>query len=118
MFGLAKSVFTRNAVTGGYLSGFSRAVTPSYSITTQNGSNSINSIFQSAYMQIRTMVYKLKTHKGSAKRFKKTKNGYKRGQAGKNHLNAIMSGERRGRLRGTVQVTNTQAKLLNRMLQN
>ncbi|KAI9298391.1 50S ribosomal protein L35 [Neoconidiobolus thromboides FSU 785] len=61
------------------------------------------------------MGYKLKTHKGAAKRFRKTSTGHKRGQAGKQHLNFGMSGERRGRLRGTVEVTSTQSKLLDRM---
>lgn len=45
----------------------------------------------------------------------KTSTGHKRGQSGKQHLNFGFSGERRGRLRGTVAVTPTQSKMLDRM---
>jgi large subunit ribosomal protein L35 len=46
---------------------------------------------------------KMKTHKGSAKRFRVSANGkLKRVQAGKKHLNSHKSGKRKRHLRGSV----------------
>lgn len=49
---------------------------------------------------------KMKTHKGSRKRFKISASGkLKRAQAGKKHLNSPKSGKRKRQLRGRVAET-------------
>ncbi|KAL1407297.1 hypothetical protein Q8F55_006718 [Vanrija albida] len=51
----------------------------------------------------------LKTHKGAAKRFKKTATGmFKRGQCGKQHLNTGFSASRINRLQKAAYTTKTQ----------
>lgn len=46
---------------------------------------------------------KMKTHKGSKKRFRVTATGkLKRGQAGKRHLNSHKTGKRKRHLRGNI----------------
>lgn len=58
-------------------------------------------------------MYKLKTNKAVAKRYKKTKNGlYKVRQAGKKHINAKMSSKRKRTLRGFKVVRECNAKRL------
>ncbi|KAJ9097237.1 hypothetical protein QFC21_004906 [Naganishia friedmannii] len=62
---------------------------------------------------------KLKTHKGAAKRWKAIANGnFKRGQAGKQHLNSSFPSHRISSLRQTVYSTKTQRKLLQQLLPN
>ena len=54
---------------------------------------------------------KMKTHKGSKKRFKVTANGkLKRSQAGKKHLNSHKTGKRKRQLRGPEVETGRLAK--------
>lgn len=54
---------------------------------------------------------KMKTHKGSRKRFRVTANGkLKRSQAGKKHLNSPKSGKRKRHLRAKVVETGLVAK--------
>lgn len=49
---------------------------------------------------------KMKTHKGSRKRFRVTANGkLKRSQAGKRHLNSHKTGKRKRQLRSNIVVT-------------
>jgi len=60
---------------------------------------------------------KLKTHKGAAKRFKKTATGkIVRGKAFKQHILTSKSRSRKRGLRGTVVVSDADAKKLARML--
>ncbi len=47
------------------------------------------------------MKVKMKTHRGAAKRFKKTANGFKRKQAFKRHILTKKSPKRIRQLRGT-----------------
>jgi large subunit ribosomal protein L35 len=54
---------------------------------------------------------KMKTHKGSRKRFKVTANGkLKRSQAGKKHLNSHKTGKRKRQLRHPALATPAFAK--------
>jgi large subunit ribosomal protein L35 len=54
---------------------------------------------------------KMKTHKGSTKRFRVTANGkLKRRQAGKKHLNSHKTGKRKRHLRSTVSDTRKLAR--------
>jgi len=60
---------------------------------------------------------KLKTHRGAAKRFKRTKNGkFLRGKAFKQHLLSSKSTRRKRGLRGTVVVAAVDTPKLARML--
>ncbi|KAH8088577.1 hypothetical protein HD553DRAFT_306736 [Filobasidium floriforme] len=60
---------------------------------------------------------KLKTHKGTAKRWKAISNGsFKRGQAGKQHLNSSFPSWRISRLGRTVYSTATQTRTLKRLV--
>ena len=60
---------------------------------------------------------KLKTHRGAAKRFKRTKNGkFLRGKAFKQHLLSSKSTRRKRGLRGTTVVDAADAPKLRRML--
>jgi large subunit ribosomal protein L35 len=53
---------------------------------------------------------KMKTHKGSTKRFRVTANGkLKRRQAGKKHLNSHKTGKRKRHLRSSIIDTNKVA---------
>ncbi|RKP23165.1 hypothetical protein SYNPS1DRAFT_31129 [Syncephalis pseudoplumigaleata] len=71
-------------------------------------------------MEQRRGVKKLKTHKGTAKRWRRTgpqrTGNWKRGQVGKRHLNHGMGATRIRTLRGTVHATKTQSTLLRRLL--
>ena len=62
---------------------------------------------------------KLKTHRGAAKRFKKTATGkIKRAKAFKSHILTKKTSKRKRRLRqGTTIKTNGEAKNLKRLLQ-
>ena len=60
---------------------------------------------------------KMKTHRGAAKRFKKTGSGlFKRSQANKSHILEKKSPKRKRQLRGTVVVNHTEQKNIKRML--
>ncbi len=60
---------------------------------------------------------KLKTHKGAAKRFKKTATGkIVRSQAFKQHILTSKTRSRKRALRGTVVVSDADAKKLARMI--
>jgi large subunit ribosomal protein L35 len=60
---------------------------------------------------------KMKTHKGSKKRFKVTANGkLKRSQAGKKHLNSPKSAKRKRHLRAPVVETGRLARKYIRLM--
>ena len=60
---------------------------------------------------------KLKTHRGAAKRFKRTKSGkFLRGKAFKQHILSSKSKKRKRRLRGTATVADVDVAKLRRML--
>ena len=60
---------------------------------------------------------KLKTHRGAAKRFKKTKGGkFLRGAAFKQHILTSKSRKRKRKLRGSTTVADVDAAKLARML--
>ena len=63
------------------------------------------------------MKMKLKTHRGAAKRFKKTATGkFKRGQSFKRHILTSKSTKRKRGLRKTVTVAEPDQAKLERML--
>jgi len=60
---------------------------------------------------------KLKTHRGAAKRFKRTKNGkFLRGKAFKQHILSSKTTKRKRHLRGTTTVSEAESRKLARML--
>ena len=60
---------------------------------------------------------KLKTHRGAAKRFKRTKTGkFLRSKAFKQHILTSKSSKRKRRMRGTAVVSPADAEKLARML--
>jgi large subunit ribosomal protein L35 len=60
---------------------------------------------------------KIKTHRGAAKRFKRTKRGkFLRGKAFKQHILSSKTTARKRKLRGTVTVSEADAAKLARML--
>ena len=60
---------------------------------------------------------KLKTHRGAAKRFKRTKSGkFMRSSAFKQHILTSKTRKRKRRLKGTVLVADVDAPKLARML--
>ena len=60
---------------------------------------------------------KLKTHRGAAKRFKRTKRGkFLRSKAFKQHILSSKTRSRKRKLRGTVAVADVDAAKLARML--
>jgi large subunit ribosomal protein L35 len=60
---------------------------------------------------------KIKTHRGAAKRFKRTKSGkFLRGKAFKQHILSSKTRKRKRKLRGTTTVHHTDAKKIARML--
>jgi large subunit ribosomal protein L35 len=60
---------------------------------------------------------KLKTHRGAAKRFKKTKTGkFLRGSAFKRHILSSKTTKRKRALRGTTKVSEQDSAKLARML--
>ena len=60
---------------------------------------------------------KIKTHRGAAKRFKRTKSGkFLRGKAFKQHILSSKSKKRKRRLRGTTTVADVDVAKLRRML--
>ncbi len=62
---------------------------------------------------------KLKTHRGAAKRFKKTATGkFVRGKAFKQHILTSKTRSRKRKLRGTVAVSPADQAKLRRMMPN
>jgi len=60
---------------------------------------------------------KMKTHRGAAKRFKRTATGkFKRAQQGKNHILTKMSSKRKRQLRGLAVVSPADQKRLEKLL--
>lgn len=60
---------------------------------------------------------KMKTHRGAAKRFKKTGSGlFTRAQANKSHILEKKSPKRKRQLRGTILVDKTQQKNIKKLL--
>ncbi len=60
---------------------------------------------------------KLKTHRGAAKRFKRTKSGkFLRGSAFKQHILSSKSTKRKRKLRGLTTVADVDVRKLERML--
>ncbi len=59
---------------------------------------------------------KLKTHKGAAKRFKKTGTGFKRKSMNKSHILTKLTTKRKRQLRGTTLVNPVDVPAIKRML--
>lgn len=60
---------------------------------------------------------KMKTHRGAAKRFKKTGTGlFMRSQANKSHILEKKSPKRKRQLRGTIVVDKTEQKNIKKLL--
>lgn len=59
---------------------------------------------------------KLKTHRGAAKRFKKTKNGYKVGHSHTSHILTKKTTKRKRHLRGSMQVHESDVKAVKQMI--
>lgn len=59
---------------------------------------------------------KMKTHRGAAKRFKKTKNGYKVGHSHMRHILTKKSTKRKRHLRGCMQVHESDIKAVKQMI--
>ncbi|MEA3369232.1 MAG: 50S ribosomal protein L35 [Candidatus Ratteibacteria bacterium] len=60
---------------------------------------------------------KIKTHRGAAKRFRKTKKGkVKRNKASKSHLLTGKNKKRKRRLRKATMTTKTEAKMLTKLM--
>lgn len=59
---------------------------------------------------------KMKTHRGAAKRFKKTKNGYKRSHSYLRHILTKKSTKRKRGLRGTTMVHDSDVKAIKQMI--
>ena len=62
------------------------------------------------------MGYKLKTHSGAAKRFKKTSNSFKRRSANRNHILTKQSTKRKRHNRGLNKMTGTVLKMASRLI--
>ena len=61
---------------------------------------------------------KIKTHKGAAKRFRKSAKGFKHARMGKNHMNMKKSNRRKRNLRGYKLVANADSSKIERLLPN
>ncbi len=61
---------------------------------------------------------KLKTHKGAAKRFKKTANGFKRNQSHRRHILTKKSTKRKRHLRSSMMVHKSDVAAVKKMLPN
>lgn len=59
---------------------------------------------------------KMKTHRGAAKRFRRTAKGYKHRQANRSHILTKMASKRKRQLRGLNDVADADTKALDRML--
>lgn len=60
----------------------------------------------------------MKTHKGSSKRFKRVKNGFKHKQSHARHILTKKSSKRKRNLRGLKFVSSCHVKALSKMLLN
>lgn len=63
------------------------------------------------------MSNKMKSHKGAAKRFKKTAGGYKFRNANRNHILTKKAKSRKRRLRGLSRLHDTNVAVVSKMLQ-
>ena len=61
-------------------------------------------------------MQKLKTHRGAAKRFKKTAAGFKRKHAFKSHILTKMTTKRKRQLRGSTMVHPSDVRKVDRMM--
>lgn len=61
---------------------------------------------------------KLKTHKGAAKRFKKTASGFKRNQSHRRHILTKKTTKRKRQLRGTMHIQQCDVAAVKKMLPN
>ncbi len=62
------------------------------------------------------MGYRLKTHKGAAKRFKKTGTSIKRRSANRNHILSKQSTKRKRHNRGLIKIAGTTDKMVQNLL--
>ena len=62
------------------------------------------------------IVPKLKTNRGAAKRFRKTANGFKRGQSHRRHILTKKPSKRKRQLRREMQVHETDVKRIKQLL--
>ena len=62
------------------------------------------------------MGYKLKTHSGASKRFKKTGNSVKRKSANRNHLLTKQSTKRKRHNRGLIKLSGTTLKMVEKLI--
>jgi large subunit ribosomal protein L35 len=61
---------------------------------------------------------KLKTNKGASKRFKKTANGFKRGQSHRSHILTKKSAKRKRQLGRPMHVADSDVKSIQQMIPN
>ncbi len=61
---------------------------------------------------------KLKTHKGAAKRFKKTASGFKRNQSHRRHILTKKSTKRKRQLRSAMMICKSDVAAVKQMLPN
>lgn len=61
---------------------------------------------------------KMKTNAAAKKRFRKTKNGFKRKKAFKSHILTKMTSKRKRQLRGTFMVDKTNEKSVAKLIPN
>lgn len=64
------------------------------------------------------IMSKLKTHKGAAKRFRKTANGFKRNQSHRRHILTKKSTKRKRHLRASVMISKSDTAAVKQMLPN
>ena len=62
------------------------------------------------------MGYKLKTHSGAAKRFKKTSNSFKRRSANRNHILTKQTTKRKRHNRGLEKISGTNLKMVSKLI--
>ena len=62
------------------------------------------------------MSAKIKTHRGAAKRFKKTANGYKHRATGRNHILTKKPKKRKRQLNNTCMVNSADKRSVSNML--
>ena len=62
------------------------------------------------------MGYKLKSHSGAAKRFKKTGSSVKRRSANKNHILTKQSTKRKRHNRGLIKISGTSLKMVEKLI--
>ena len=82
-----------------------------------SASSAVSVVKREREMPKKPKKIKLKTHRGAAKRFKRTKNGkFLRGKAFKQHILSSKSTKRKRGLRGTTTVAAVDTPKLARML--